>query len=142
MKFLGDVDDYYSNSILLLLEQIAAKTNKFTLFYDRLGLFGSAKQPRIIWFGFRKQEDIMNLQLSIEKSLTDLGFKAGEKEFHPHLTLARIKKINNALTLTEYIALKNKNIKGEYPVTKFQLIKSVLHSEGPEYSVLKEFKLH
>jgi len=141
LKFLGDVEKYYVNSLTQLFEHIASKTRIFTLQCDQLGFFGSEKQPRVIWFGFEKQHAILKLQSSIEKALTELGFNAEEKEFHPHLTLARIKKINDAQPLMEYLELKNPKIDGEYTVQGFQLIKSILRSDGPEYSVVKEFKL-
>ena len=142
LKFLGDVEEYYINSLTQLIEQIASKTETFTLQYDRLGFFGSEKQPRVLWFGFKKQSTIQKLQKSIEKAITYLGFEPEEKTFNPHLTLARIKKINNAQPLIEYIKLKNPEINGSYSVRGFQLIKSVLKPEGPEYTTLRDFRLH
>ena len=142
LKFFGDVEEYYINSLNQLIEQIASRTETFTLQYDRLGFFGSEKQPRVLWFGFKNQPAVQELQKSIEKAGTDLGFQPEEKKFHPHLTLARIKKINNAQPLMQYIKLKNPGIYGKYCVEKFQLFKSVLHPSGPEYTVLKEFRLH
>ena len=142
LKFFGDVEEYYINSLNQLIEQVASETKTFTLQYDQLGFFGSEKQPHVLWFGFKKQPAVQELQKSIEKAVTDLGFQPEEKKFHPHLTLARIKKINDAQPLMQYIKLKNSGIYGKYSVEKFQLFKSVLHSSGPDYKVLQEFRLH
>ena len=76
-----------------------------------------------------------------KKALINLGFESEEREFHPHLTLGRIKRISNTQALTEFIKLNNPNIKGEYLIKRFQLIRSDLRMSGPEYTVLKEFEL-
>jgi len=43
LKFLGDVEKYYVNSLTQLFEHIASKTRIFTLQCDQLGFFGSEK---------------------------------------------------------------------------------------------------
>ncbi len=142
LKFLGDVEDYFVNSLTLVLEHIAQKFPIFALKCYRLGYFGKRNQPRIIWYGFKRHPVLDNLQVSVEKALIDLGFEPEEKEFHPHLTLARIKSISNAERLIDYLESKNKKVAGEYRIRDFELIKSDLKSSGPEYTVLREFHLN
>lgn len=141
LKFLGDVEPYYINSINQLIKHLALKIRSFTLQYNEVGIFGTKKQPRVIWFGFKDQDTIHELQASIENSLTDLGFMAEEKTFHPHLTLARIKNIQDTKPLMNYIELNNPKIEGEITIKEFQLFQSVLQPEGPVYSIVQQFRL-
>ena len=141
LKFLGDVKEYYLNSIESILNSIASRYNSFTLSYGRLGVFGSRNQPRVIWFGFKQNPIIAQIQSAIENELLPLGFKKEDKEFYPHLTLGRVKRISNANKLFDYIEEKNPGIHGEYSISGFQLIRSILKPEGPEYKVVKEFQL-
>lgn len=140
LKFLGDVEPYYINSINTLLSHICLKHKPFTLEYNEPGFFGSFSQPKVIWFNFKDNKELNNLQKSIDNSLSELGFNMEEKKFKPHLTLARVKKIINETDFKELFQ--------SYPefndtiyIKQFQLIESVLKPSGPVYTTISEFNL-
>ncbi len=141
LKFLGDVDEFYINSICSLLEKVAAQSDPITLLPETTGTFGSRSQPRVIWFGYREEPRLTTLQKLIEDALSPLGFKPDEKKFSPHLTLARVKYIAPGENSSE-IQLKYKEPAGrEFHVNAFQLFESNLHQSGPVYTIKKEFSL-
>jgi 2'-5' RNA ligase len=139
--FLGEVEEILVDPLIKILERLSSASRIFTLTYDRLGFFGTQRQPNVIWFGFKDQEDLSKLKMAIDKATSELGFKTDNKEFNPHLTYGRVKKIEKSNLLIGYINSRNKAIKGEYSVKEFQLIRSILHPHGPEYKVLHAFKL-
>jgi len=141
LNFLGEVEEYYVNSLITILENIASRFGIFTITYDRLGFFGTQIQPNVIWFAFKKHTLLDQLKSSIDEELTELGFKPDRKKFYPHLTLGRVKKYVNTSSFINYINSKNSQLKGEFCVKEFQLIRSILRSNGPEYAVLNAFKL-
>lgn len=140
LKFLGDVEEYYINSMIALLDQIAERNSGFALESSGFGFFGKTRQPRVIWYGFKSNAYLDKLQHSIEVSLTELGFEKEEKNYTPHLTIGRIKSLFPEDNLKEVLSVPGA-ISEYYPVAKFSLIKSTLKAEGPSYQVLKDFKL-
>jgi len=66
-----------------------------------------------------------------------IGFKA-DKRFHPHLTLARIRFLDDKNGFMKSLG----NIvppKESFVVNSFKLIRSTLSPEGPLYDVVKSF---
>lgn len=140
LKFLGHVEEYYINTLIALLDQIAQRNSGFTLESSGFGFFGKTRQPRVIWYGFKSNSCLDKLQHSIEESLSELGFEKEDKNYLPHLTIGRVKALsaNNNFkeTVPELVTQPE-----YYPVAKFSLIKSILKAEGPSYQVLKDFTL-
>lgn len=59
----------------------------FTLGLDRVGSF---RRARVAWAGTSKApQPLIDLQASLAKKLAERGFELEEREFAPHLTLAR-----------------------------------------------------
>jgi 2'-5' RNA ligase len=140
LKFLGDVEEYYINSLIMLLDQIACRSPKFTLESTGLGYFGTIKHPRVIWLGFKPNTGYKNLRLSIEESLDELGFEKSGVNNLPHLTLGRVKSLSSKADL-KAILTRIKSVHEKYPVTKFSLVKSTLTKQGSIYRTIKEFTL-
>ena len=91
LKFLGEVLDNNLNKIKNLLSDI--KFKPFFVDLDNLGIFPNENYIRVIWVGLNKKKEIIELQQKIDKVL--LADFPKDKKFHPHITLARVKFIEN-----------------------------------------------
>ncbi len=144
LKFLGWVDSSRVSQLLSALELIGNRQNTFSLEIQRLGVFPSIKRPRILWVGVTGQTHIMQqLVLEIEATLESLGFPPEEKPYHPHLTLARIKR-DNALVgaaLIENKVLEAEQSIGLMTVEKFLLFQSDIDAFGATYTPLGTVQL-
>lgn len=144
LKFLGWVDSSRVSQLLSALELIGNRQNTFSLEIQRLGVFPSIKRPRILWVGVTGQTHIMQqLVLEIEATLESLGFPPEEKPYHPHLTLARIKR-DNALVgaaLIENKVLEAEQSIGLMTVEKFLLFQSDVDAFGATYTPLGTVQL-
>jgi 2'-5' RNA ligase len=140
LKFLGDVEDAMVNSLIAVLDDISKKFQQVTLVPDKLGIFGSKSQPRVIWFGFREEPLLSKLNHTIEKSFMQFGFAPEEKKFTPHLTLGRVKKIIELNNLEDYLSGPHQPVDQKFIANRFQLFNSALTHEGPEYQIIKEFR--
>jgi 2'-5' RNA ligase len=141
LKFIGDTEESSVNTINNTLEEIASGYPPFVLEYDRTGYFGSQHQPRVIWFGFRAHPLLSEIQQEIETVLVQYGIRPDDKEYKPHLTIGRVKKIAEREAFSDFFRNQDMNIGEKLAVDAFQLIRSTLHSSGPVYTIIKEFKL-
>ena len=57
----------------------------FDIKIEGTGIF----EKGILWAGIEKNENLENLQKKVQKKLEELGFEFEEREFVPHITLAR-----------------------------------------------------
>ena len=120
LKFLGEVQP---NNVELIKETLKKiKFKNFSVYLGRIGVFPSENYIRVIWVGLKPEETILKLQNDIDENLKKL-FKQ-EKNFKPHLTLARIQFIDDKKKFIDNfkkIMVENKNIE----VDSFKLVKSV-----------------
>jgi len=134
LKFLGYVSKENLVRIKDALKQI--KFEKFNIKTTKIGVFPNENFIRVVWLGLKPEDKILELKEKVDKCLE--GISSKEKEFKPHLTLARVKFIKDKQSFINN--LKNIKIKEkEFEVNSIKLIKSTLTPEGPVYDVLAEF---
>lgn len=139
LKFLGYVDPSLVSLLLSALEPIGEKHAPFSIDVQGLGVFPQVKHPRIFWVGFTgNTQALQELVLEIEAGLEPLGFPPEEKTYHPHLTLARIKrenaKVGSALLQTG--VLESDQHLGTLNIDRCTLFQSDLDSSGAKYTSL------
>lgn len=129
LKFLGEIDEEKVEEVRKKLREI--KIKKFETKIDSVGMFGF----KIIWLHLIGCDE---LQKEIDESLKGL-FKP-EKRFMSHLTIARVKKVEDKKRFLDDLR-KIKVPEVKFIVDKFCLMESVLGSNGPTYTVIKEYDL-
>ncbi len=136
LKFLGEVDEKKVNAVVSELSKISF--SKFDVHLSGVGVFPDRNAARVMWVGIEPHKEIMELQSKVDGATRKLGFEL-DNNFHPHLTLSRIKFIDDKkLFLAALDAAKIQEAR--FSVSSFKLIKSTLTSKGPIYEVLKGFE--
>jgi len=134
LKFLGEITPAQAEEAKKRLETV--KFKPFTASLNDTGVFPSEDQIRVVWVGIEPSKIIKDLQKQIDNALEGLFTK--EKDFQPHVTLARVKNITDKKQFAEQI--KNLKIKPiSFEVKEFKLIESQLSKEGPLYKDVAVF---
>ncbi|WP_048203614.1 RNA 2',3'-cyclic phosphodiesterase [Methanocaldococcus infernus] len=131
VKFLGEIDEETLNKILNLDLRIEPRTVKL----EGLGVFPNPNYIRVIWIGV---QGLVELFKEIDEKLHSLGFEK-EKSYVPHLTIGRVKFIDNKKELRERIEKFEDINFGTFTVDKIKLYKSTLTPMGPIYEVIREW---
>lgn len=138
LKFLGEISEEKINEIKKRLSEI--KFNSFESEINSIGFFDNRTSkiypPRmIIWLGVKNCE---KLQEEIDYKLE--GLFEREKRFMGHLTIARVKSLENKGEFTK--KLYEINIpKMEFYVDNFKLKESTLTEKGSIYKNIETYKL-
>lgn len=133
LKFLGEISEDQCAQVKELLKSI--KFKPFELELTQLGVFPNENYIKVIWVG-TKDKEVNDLQQQIDSKLT--GMFAKDSRFHAHITLGRVKFVQDKLRIKELLKTKVPSLKFE--VKEFKLIKSELKPNGPEYTDLEVFK--
>lgn len=138
LAFLGEVPDPDIADIGLSLGKIDYPA--FDVNIQGVGIFGSAKRPRILWAGVEETGQLCRLQARIAQKLTDMNCPFDNRKFRPHVTLARVHnsaygKIRNFLSDHALFSA------GSVPVQDFSLFSSHSTGAGPEYREEMAFDL-
>ncbi|MEM3405565.1 MAG: RNA 2',3'-cyclic phosphodiesterase [Candidatus Pacearchaeota archaeon] len=132
LKFLGEIDKETLDNVKKRLREINFK--KFKAKLSNLGVFDE-NFVKIIWI---KLENCDGLQKEIDYKLEDLFEK--EKRFMSHITIARVKNIENKEKFLEELK-KIKITEKEFLVKNFKLKESILKRERAEYKDLEVYFL-
>lgn len=91
LKFLGETDPSGLQPIVDAIANVHS-TESVTLTLRNLDAFPNFKRPKILWAGIRPSANLYAITREIELATGNLGFPAEDRDFTPHLTLARLKK--------------------------------------------------
>ena len=136
LKFLGSIDGNKLKNIKNKLEEV--KYDKFKLTLSKLGVFPNLNYARVLWVGVKEENIVIELQKRIDEIL--LGLFSKEQKFSAHITLGRIKNINDKEQFKK--TLSNFKIEDKDSIIdRFELMESVLRRDGAVYNVLEIYKL-
>lgn len=133
LKFFGETDEINIPAISLALESAAAQSKPFTLKIAKTGIFGSHYDPKVIWFGIEKNQDLDSLAKNVFAELQKYGWEPDRQNFVPHLTVGRIKELRDKPLFQQIISKFNTIDIQEENVTEIVLFESILRREGPLY---------
>ncbi len=143
LAFLGELDDARLELAIEAADIAAGQVRPFTYRLTRLGIFGSPRQPRVVWMGIEERSgSLMRLHRALQQELERHGFETEKRPFSPHLTLARIKTPlapEDLQRLQDILAGKRCGIvsSDEYTVEYVNVMKSELLRSGAQYTCLQ-----
>lgn len=138
LKFLGNIPTSDIDLITQVMTDAAKRIAPFYLETGAPGAFPNLKRVQVVWVGLGGEVDkLKRLQQIIETNLTQLGFAAEQRQFKPHLTLARLGKEvppGERQRLGELIAATSFETGERVKVNSLNLIRSQLTREGAIYT--------
>ena len=141
LAFLGNTEEKNIKNIGSMLKEKCIGSGKFELVLKGLGVFRNMSDPRIIWTGLEHSEKLIHLNNIIMSGLNDLDIKMEDRPFNPHLTIGRIKHINDREILKSLIEKFENSEMQLIPVDEVILYESILFPTGAVYKPLVKFNL-
>jgi len=142
LKFFGNIDEARIDPIVKSLEGTIGATSPFSLLIRGMGSFPHLKKPRVIWMGLQEgKQDLVALQRQIDGELKKIGLEPEGRDFHPHLTLGRVKSNRAIDELIGRMERYREEGFGDFRVERIVLFKSDLKPSGPIYTRMREMWL-
>jgi RNA 2',3'-cyclic 3'-phosphodiesterase len=129
LGFLGEVDEQQIDNIHKSLSEI-----HFPRFRCTLSSFGAFGDPASILYASVESIELKKLQHEVTQRVS-----CERKEFIPHITIARIQKIEDRTLLQKHIALKMPAF--HFDVDEIILYKSIITEQGSQYEPLHTYLL-
>jgi 2'-5' RNA ligase len=141
LKFLGEVPQSSVQDFSNAVSRAVAEVKPFSIRLEQTGAFPKHGQPRVLWIGINDPTSKLGeLHARLEEESAQAGFAKEARPFHPHLTVARLRKPEHARTL----AVAHKQLEFEpvvIAVAELLVIRSELSSEGSKYTVVSRHPL-
>ena len=135
--FIGYVTDDETYKICKTVKDVAKNHSQFYIELERIVVGPPHKQARMFWVEGGKSRELANLQTDLENALSGASnYKKEVRPFSPHITLARF--TNQVARILPEI---NELFKSPISVDSIDVMQSILHSNGPEYTILERVEL-
>ena len=134
LKFLGDIPVTNVEPLSAAASIAASKVEPFEIAVEGCGAFPSEGKPRVLWIGIEDPScQLALLNRELEDECANAGFPREPRPFHPHLTLARIRKPHDS----RHLAAVHKEMgfaPGVVRASELSVIRSELRSEGSRHT--------
>jgi 2'-5' RNA ligase len=141
IKFIGEVTQPRADDLSQAASRAVAGMTRFEFEVGGAGSFPKQGLPKVLWIGIGdSSRKLSELYKRLEEECTSEGFSKEQREFHPHLTVARLRKSHGARTLAA--AHKEQGFPSLIvPVLELLVIRSELSSQGSKYTVISRHPL-
>lgn len=141
LKFLGEIPQTsvttFSQAAALAVSQVLP----FSIRLEQTGIFPNRGRPRVLWLGVNDSSaQLAVLHERLEEESAKAGFAKGPLSFHPHLSIARLRKPEHAQAVAA-AHLQLKFEPREIAVAELVVIRSELSSEGSKYTIVSRHQL-
>ncbi len=136
LRFIGDTPEFFLAPILQYLQLLSGTEPSFNSTLGKMGIFGSAYDPKVIWLKISNQDAYSSLALKINSHLQLAGIVLDTRPFVPHLTLGRINHCSDKKNLRAVVEEMSDAYEKIIQVKEFHLIESTLTPKGPIYTKL------
>ena len=141
LKFRGEIPVTTAEALSNAAQAAARAIDQFDLVVGGCGAFPAQAAPRVLWLGIEDPSGkLAALHRAIEDECERAGFAREPRDFHPHLTIARLRKPQGSRQLAavhEELGFSPEAVS----VSQIVVIRSELSSEGSRYTVLARHPL-
>jgi len=141
LKFMGEVEPQACAVLAGAAERATSTLAPFRFVIEDAGAFPVRGLPRVLWLGVRDASgSLAQLQKRLEEECEAAGFEREARPFHPHLTIARLRRPEGARRLA--LLHQEKGFEpSEVFVDALLLIQSELGPTGSRYTERSRHKL-
>jgi 2'-5' RNA ligase len=136
LKFLGDVPVTKVEALAQAVQRGVSEVEPFEIVVGGCGAFPPLGQPRVLWVGIEDSAGQLELlHRALEAECAKAGFPREPRTFHPHLTIARIRKPHDS----RHLATAHKEMvfdRETVRASELAVIRSELRSEGSRHTVI------
>lgn len=142
LRFFGDVAAEEIPRMRLRLREIASEARPMTARTAGLGVFPHWGRPTVIWAGVEERSGGLDrLRIPSDELAVSLGRPPDPREFHPHLTLARVKSGAGKERMRGILESHGRYKPMEFAVESITLFRSEPRPEGALHEALARFPL-
>ena len=140
LRFLGDVDETRIADLTTALARV--RVEPFVLPLEGLGVFPPRGAAHVLWAGVgHGHPRLYQLRQQIDDALLALNLPVDLRVFHPHVTLARVKREASPATVAQFLKQHREFAAAPFRAEAFNLYASELHPAGAVHTLQQRFAL-
>ncbi|HET6972728.1 MAG TPA: RNA 2',3'-cyclic phosphodiesterase [Pyrinomonadaceae bacterium] len=136
LKFFGNVEVKRIEKISAAAERVAKQFSTFQIGVGETGVFPRPSRAQVLWIGISDPSGQLSaLQERLENECAAEGFAKEDRAYHPHLTIARLRKPEGARHLADaHLQMRFETI--EVELKEIVVFRSELSPKGSKYTAI------
>lgn len=141
LKFLGEIELPRVEALVRASARAAASAQGFELAIEGAGAFPPRGLPRVLWLGVSDPSGgLARLARRLEDECATAGFAREKRPFHPHLTIARLRRPEGARRLADRHQETGFETVG-FAAAELAVVRSELGPGGSRYTAIARHQL-
>lgn len=143
LKFLGEVPAVELIEVCRTVTSAVTEFAPVEIECDHVGAFPSSHRPRTLWLGIGAGDQaVIALQEELERGLSPLGFRREHRQYHPHITLGRLRSSQREVQqLSQLLQPSDFGPTATCLVQQVVVVASQIGRDGPLYQRLATIPL-
>lgn len=144
LKFLGETSRSHISILQNNLSALLAQYHPIGVQFTNLGVFPNPRNPRVVWYGIRTNQALLQMVSEIERITGELHFPQEDRPFSPHLTIGRVdprQAADSFLNIHKWVISAPELGIMNFICNWVTLFKSDLTPSGAQYSPEHRFQL-
>jgi RNA 2',3'-cyclic 3'-phosphodiesterase len=138
LRFIGEVDRHQARDVSAQLSVVHHPGFELAL-SGQTGLFSKGGRPHTLWVGVSPEASVIALHNKIDQALVGAGIEREQRQYKPHVTLARLNR--SAGPLDGFMTSAGGLASAPFRVDAFCLYESTLTQDGAVYDILERYPL-
>jgi 2'-5' RNA ligase len=138
LRFFGNIPESTADDVDSALSLVTGRP--FSLTLARVGSFDDNGDIHAVWAGVEPNEQLTQLAGRCERAARQAGLKPDTRTYHPHVTLAYLRRADPA-EVAAWEQANNLLKSPAFAADRFGLYSSHQTSEGSRYRLEREYRL-
>jgi 2'-5' RNA ligase len=141
LKFFSEISTAGFSSLIERCEGAMADIHAFPLLTGAPGVFPKRGRPRVPWIGIEDPSGgLSRLHSIVERACQESGVSEDEEQFHPHITVARLKNPTADASVAK-AHLSRQIPESKFTINALSFYKSELTSAGAIHTLFRSVPL-
>jgi 2'-5' RNA ligase len=136
LYFLGNQPISLINVLQQVIEESFFGVQSFNALINGIGVFPHERNAKVLWSGFDNLQPLVPAYFRMGELLKQHGITFSTLPFKPHLTLARIKSLDQTSSFESFLKSWQQSEFGHIKIDRIVLYQSVSSLQGPVYTPL------
>lgn len=136
LRFFGEIRQDVARDLDAELLSVTVRPFEITL--EGAGAFGEGREISAVWAGVAESAPLRRLAATCETAARRVGLKPEKRRYHPHVTLAYLRRPDPA-AVAGWIQANNLLKSPPFRVERFGLYSSTLGGEGSHYRLEADY---
>jgi len=143
LVFLGDIREADLSPIIEAVGKGCSSHEPFPVSLQGMGCFPNSRGPRVLWVGVESDLERMSLfREDLQDRLLPFGIRPEKRDFRPHLTLGRFRKLGKRAPGLEELLSEHRGLTSpRCSLNELVLFRSDLKPGGAVYTKMKSWQL-